>query len=659
MESITCDQFSAALYRIHFGGPYLFGETRNRGGLREGYAGLKPMRGVLIGSSGPVYGQVIPLEDGETVVGRAPSCAINVPDRSVSREHCVVRCAAEGVEVCDLESRNGTFVNGLRIRERALADGDEVTIGEVVFQFRMPVDSLSSISLMGPGAGRSARRGAGRADPETSQFLTIRAPDVPLARETATLLRVSEITRTVQALYLDRGGKERNTLERHLFELIFDLIPSRRGALALVEGNGPAPIAAYDVESDECRAAIPASVLDSVMQNHATKTGVLDGSAWLASPLSVSGRILGILYVASGSVPRDYLDGDEHMITVLCELLGLALESARDLQSLRIENARLRAGSGGENLMIGESPGMAALYASIAKVARGNSTVLIRGESGTGKELVAQSIHRNSPRASRPFVTINCAAIAETLLESEFFGHEKGSFTGAHVQRKGKLELADGGTVFLDEIGELAPGLQAKLLRVLQEHEFDRVGGSRPIRVDIRVIAATNRDLERSIAQGTFREDLFYRLNVVPLRIPALRQRREDIPALAQWFVRKFSEQTGRKVTGFSREARAILTAYDWPGNVRELQNVIERAVVMGSTEVISPDDLSDLLPDIEAPEGDEAGGFHDAVRQTRRRLIASALERANGNVTEAARALRLHPNYLHRLMTTLGLREE
>ena len=613
------------------------------------------MRGVLIGSSGPLYGQAIPLEDGETIVGRSPSSAISVPDRSVSREHCVVRCSEEGIEICDLESRNGTFVNGLRVRERVLADGDEVTIGEVVFQFRIPAEAPSSISSM----GQSAIRGAARSAPDTSQFLTIRAPDVPLARETATLLRVSEITRTVQALYLDRGGRERNTLERHLFDLVFELIPSRRGAIVLIEGDGPMPFAAYDVEAGDCRAAIPSSVLESVLQNHATRTGDSDGSTWLASPLSVSGRALGILYVASGSGPRDYLDGDEHMITVLCELLGLALENARDLHSLRIENARLRAGGSGENLMIGDSPGMTALYAGIGKVARGNSTVLIRGESGTGKELVAQSIHRNSPRAARPFVTINCAAIAETLLESEFFGHEKGAFTGAHAQRKGKLEVADGGTVFLDEIGELAPAMQAKLLRVLQEHEFDRVGGSRPIRVDIRVIAATNRDLERSIAEGTFREDLFYRLNVVPLRVPPLRQRREDIPALAQWFVRKFSEQTGRKVTGFSREARAILTAYDWPGNVRELQNVIERAVVMGSTEVISPDDLSDLLPDIEAPSSDEPGGFHDAVRQTRRRLIAGALERAGGNVTEAARLLKLHPNYLHRLMTTLGLRED
>jgi Nif-specific regulatory protein len=301
---------------------------------------------------------------------------------------------------------------------------------------------------------------------------------------------------------------------------------------------------------------------------------------------------------------------------------------------------------------------MNALYDSIAKVARGSSTVLIRGESGTGKELVARAIHRNSPRALQAFVAVNCAAIAETLLESEFFGHEKGAFTGAYAQRKGRLEQADRGTVFLDEVSELSPQLQAKLLRVLQEHEFERVGGTHVIRVDIRVIAATNRDLEQSIKNGSFREDLFYRLNVVPLRVPPLRQRREDIPLLANWFVRKFSEQTGRQVTGLSREARALLTAYDWPGNVRELQNVIERAVVMGSSSVVTPEDLFDLLPDAgSAAPAEEEGGFHEAVRQHRRRLVATALERADGNVPKAAQALKLHPNYLHRLITTLGLR--
>lgn len=645
MKSIIYISFRFRLYRKRFSALYPFGETwhRNAGG---GYTRLKLMRGALVASNGPVSGQQIALKEGETIIGCSPSSAISVPHLSISSEHCVVRCSAAGVEILDLQSRNGTFVNGLRIQQRTLEHGDKITIGEIVFQFCACDESTSAASL----ATRPA---------DIARTSIPRAPDAPLAGETATLLRLSEISRSVQRLYLDRNGRGRSTLERHLFELIFELIPSRCGVIVVIEGDGPQQLAGYDAEASDSCATIPECVLVGVLQSQATRTGVLDGCTWLASPLAVSDRVLGLLYVGSGPVRGEYAEDDEHMITVLCEFLGLALENARDLQSLHIENARLRAGSGAENLMIGESAEMTALCGRIAKVARGNSTVLIRGESGTGKELVAQSIHRNSPRATGPFVIINCAAIAESLLESEFFGHEKGSFTGAYAQRKGKLELADGGTVFLDEIGELAPSLQAKLLRVLQEHEFDRVGGTRPIRVDIRVIAATNRDLERSIAQGIFREDLFYRLNVVPLRVPPLRQRRKDIPALANWFVRKFSEQAGRNVTGFSREARAILNAYDWPGNVRELQNVIERAVVLGSTEVISPDDLSDLLPDIEAPEYEEAGGFHDAVRQTRRRLIAGALERAGGNVTEAARALRLHPNYLHRLMTTLGLREE
>lgn len=390
------------------------------------------MRGALVASNGPVSGQEIALKEGETIIGCSPSSAISVPHISISSEHCVVRCSAAGVEILDLQSRNGTFVNGLRIQQRALEHGDKITIGEIVFQFRASYESTSSASL----ASRTA---------DIVRSSIPRAPDAPLAGQTATLLRLSEISRSLQGLYLDRDGRGRSTLERHLFELVFELIPSRRGAIVVVEGDGPQQFAGYDGEAADSRATVPECVLESVLQSHATRTGVVDGCTWLASPLAVSGRVLGLLYVGSGLVPREYAEDDEHMITVLCELLGLALENARDLHSLHIENARLRAGSGAENLMIGESPGMTTLFGRIAKVARGNSTVLIRGESGTGKELVAQSIHRNSPRAARPFVTINCAAIAESLLESEFFGHEKGSFTGAYAQRKGSWNLPTGG----------------------------------------------------------------------------------------------------------------------------------------------------------------------------------------------------------------------
>jgi transcriptional regulator with GAF, ATPase, and Fis domain len=232
----------------------------------------------------------------------------------------------------------------------------------------------------------------------------------------------------------------------------------------------------------------------------------------------------------------------------------------------------------------------------IARVAPTDTTVLICGESGTGKGLVARAIHENSPRASQLFVTMNCAALAESLLENELFGRERGGFTGAVAMRKGKVEAAEGGTLFLDEVGELTPALQAKLLRVLQHHEFERVGGTRPIRVDVRILAATNRDLEAAVRSNTFRQDLFLRLNVIGFIVPPLREHREDIPALAAHFAKRFSEKLKRPPMEISDKARAALMRYDWPGNVRELENIIERAVVLGSTRVILPEDLPEAV---------------------------------------------------------------
>ncbi len=254
-------------------------------------------------------------------------------------------------------------------------------------------------------------------------------------------------------------------------------------------------------------------------------------------------------------------------------------------------------------------------------------------------------------------MAINCAALAETLLESELFGHEKGAFTGAIAQKKGKLEVAEGGTVFLDEIGELAPSLQAKLLRVLQEREFERVGGTRTIKLDVRLIAATNRDLEEEVKKGRFREDLYYRLNVVSVRMPALRERREDISLLASYFAAKYGKRSGRTVVGISPRARACLLNYEWPGNVRELENAIERAVVLGSSDLILPEDLPETILERAAPAGAPAEAFHDAVRESKKQLIIGAVEQAMGNYTEAARLLGLHPNYLHRLIRNLNLK--
>jgi transcriptional regulator with PAS, ATPase and Fis domain len=264
--------------------------------------------------------------------------------------------------------------------------------------------------------------------------------------------------------------------------------------------------------------------------------------------------------------------------------------------------------------------------------------------------VAARLIHRNSPRTGKPFVAINCAAIPEGLLESELFGYERGAFTGAVSAKKGRLEMADGGVVFLDEIGELAPALQVKLLRVLQERQFERVGGTRPISVDIRLIAATNKDLQQAVKSGTFRQDLYYRLNVVSAVMPPLRERMEDIPTLAEYFI--------VKPKPLSPEALARMTNYDWPGNVRELENAMERALVLSSDEMIRPEDLPDALLERDTPPGIASAKYHEAVKDLKRQLICSALDEAQGNYTEAAHLLGVHPNYLHRLIRNLALKD-
>src|SRR6202043_2895739 len=280
------------------------------------------------------------------------------------------------------------------------------------------------------------------------------------------------------------------------------------------------------------------------------------------------------------------------LVAAIAGASAVALDNARRIQWLEHENLRLSTEINLDHNMIGESSEMKEVYQFLARVAPTDSNVLLQGESGTGKELVARAMHRNSPRSSKPFIAINCAAIPEGLLESELFGHERGAFTGAVAQKKGRLEMADGGVVFLDEIGELAPALQVKLLRVLQEREFERLGGSRPISVDIRVIAATNKDLAAAVKARNFREDLYYRLNVVSVVLPSLRERREDIPVLAQYFVSKFAVKCKVKAKKISAEAMAHLTNYDWPGNVRELENAIERAPVLGVADTIRPQGL-------------------------------------------------------------------
>jgi Nif-specific regulatory protein len=376
----------------------------------------------------------------------------------------------------------------------------------------------------------------------------------------------------------------------------------------------------------------------------------------LAVPLEVQGRVLGAIYLDANAAGVRFDSDLLELLAALGNVAALALENARHVEWLGGEKERLEQELNIEHDMVGESEALAGVKQFIGRAAPQDSTVLIWGESGTGKELVARAIYQNSTRATKPFVAINCAAITDTLLESELFGHEKGAFTSAVAMKKGKLEMAEGGTVFLDEIGELAPGVQAKLLRVLQEHEFERVGGVKTIPLDVRVIAATNRDLKEAAEKKEFRLDLYYRLNVVSVKMPALRERRKDIPILAGYFVKRCAEKMKRDVRGISAEARACLMAYDWPGNVRELENAIERAVVLGSSEMILPEDLPESIVEHAGPDGRTATALHDGVREAKKALIERAIDQAGGNYTEAAKILGVHANHLFRLIKSLDM---
>src|SRR5579859_6365262 len=347
--------------------------------------------------------------------------------------------------------------------------------------------------------------------------------------------------------------------------------------------------------------------------------------------------------------------------------MRMVLHKELDVGKLREENRSLREALGQRYAhpnVVARSARMQEVLAMVERVAQTNSTVLLGGESGVGKDLIARAIHEKSRRASGPFIKINSTAIPENLLESELFGYEKGAFTGAAASKPGKFELADKGTLFLDEIGDVPPATQVKLLRVLQEREFERLGGTKTVKVDVRMIAATNRDLRAALEQGTFREDLFYRLNVVPISIPPLREHKEDIPYLTDYFIERFARDSGKPITGITAAAQKILMEFHWPGNVRELENIIERAVALSSGTVL---DVSDIRLD-RAPSASAAMGAGAAVpfppegqtlEQFEDDIIKEALHRANGNKSQAARLLGLSRNALRYRLAKIGVPDE
>ncbi len=630
----------------------------------------------LVALSGPLKGRVFELTAAETSIGRGSANHVAVRDSSLSRRHCVIRRAGDEFTLADLGSSNGTSVNGLPVRERQLAHGDQIGLGDSVFLFLLREDEhaplVSSVLLSDDdllkGMTVRLRREEARYPIAYEDPHQVEAGSSRAARDLNTLLKISTVI---------NGARSLTALENQLLALIAEAVPAETGAILLCEEGGAADEFAALV-GWERQAGVSRQVRVSrtivrqalgegvALLNNDVLAGADQSDSLLAAqtrsllavPLTAAGRTLGAIYLAT-SDPVVWFDEDHlQLVTAIAAVAAVALENLRRVEWLERENRRLREELNLDHNIIGESQRLREVYERIARVAPTDSTVLIRGESGTGKELAARAIHRNSARAGAPFVAINCAALTETLLESELFGHEKGAFTGAIAQKKGKLELAQGGTLFLDELGEMPPLLQAKLLRVLQEQEYERVGGTRTLKADIRVIAATNRDLEAAIKQGGFRQDLYYRLNVITLTLPPLRERQTDIPLLAAYFAAKYAAKCKRQVRGLAPAARAALCAYDWPGNVRELENAIERAVVLGADELIQPEDLPDAVLEVaSAAPAAASDDYHEAIKEAKKQLILRACEQSGGSYVEAARLLNVHPNYLHRLIRNLDLK--
>ena len=611
----------------------------------------------LLAISGSLTGAVRPLVDGQISIGRDESNQLCLIDTLVSRKHCIIQQAGEQYEVVDLASRNGTFVNGIPVSHKIVEHGDTIRVGKSELVFLMHEGETATTSQL---------RLTDKASASTLRTIRVEHPAAlptfgvevgRMARDLAALFRINNIINSIRDSVL---------LQRELLRLIFEVVPAENGAVVLLSDldeeprsictwtrqDGAVPL--IEVQRDLVHSAIweRSAVFTSAALDSSLTQNVL------CLPLVAVERTIGVIYLTSLHPAPPFREDHIHFLDSVSRIAAVTLENILALDALRSENLQLKAELNPACKLVGESRQIHQVEEFISRVAPSDSTVLIRGESGTGKEVVARAIHQSSPRPNRPFVAVNCAAIPESLFESELFGYEKGAFTGAIGMRKGKLEVADDGTLFLDEIGELAPPMQAKLLRVLQQKEFERVGGTHSIPFKARVLTATNKNLEQAIKAGEFRQDLYYRLNVVSVVVPPLREHRDDIPLLALYFAAKYSEKCKRPFKGISREARRFLMGYSWPGNVRELENAIEHAIVLGLTDEILPEDLPDG-PLEEQSAGLAGARYHDVLNQTKKELIINSLQEAKGSFPEAARLLGIHPKYLHRLVRNLNLRSD
>jgi len=571
-----------------------------------------------------------------TSIGRAGGNDVVVPEGGLADYHAQLVFDGKDFTLSEVDRKGELRINGKKKRRGKILHGDQITVGEVDLQFSI-FDETSTYDH-------------GSDDDEPS-----------LESELSGLRKLHEFSERLM-----RSTSLEDQLAA-LIDAIIEVTHAKKGFLILLHDGEPRVTVARNLRQQDLPDAVAHlsdSILQKVIQSRkplivsdalhdtyfksAESVMNLQLASVMCAPLIAQGQFLGILYVGNDDVRSLFEESSLDVLTIFAGQASLILQNALLLDQLKTDRDQLAEQLENNKFgdIIGSCTPLLDVFNKVEKVAATNINVLVTGETGTGKELIAREIHRRSPRVDDPFVVVNCGAIPENLMESELFGHVRGAFTGAVATRNGKFQAADGGTLFLDEIGEMPVALQVKLLRALQEKIVMKVGDTKPEPVDIRVVAATNRDLEEEIQKGNFREDLFYRLNVVNLHLPPLRERGDDVVVLAKYLIAKYSEEFNSKVKGFTPNALIALKKYDWPGNVRQLENRIKKAIVLCEKTLVGPEDV-DLFPEALAP----IQSLAQAREDFQRRYILEVLERNNGNRTKTARDLGVDPRTIFRYL--------
>lgn len=674
----------------------------------------------LVIRDGTKWSDVFRLISGRTVtIGRSPTNQIVVKEDQASRQHAEIFNSEGSWFVRDLNSRNGTAIGTDRVEgDQKLKPGDIIWIAKTQMAFVTDLSSAYNkkvFSKVEIGAETVTGLEIDDDDQVTMSELQITEPtnithrrqktkylqgDEPESEEftvgdgTSPVPTSHDATRLCRLAFDLANERTPRGISRMALDCLHEVTKMDAGAVLMIPKTRRTTtdpekleILAWRSESlpeyqrvsqflaETClnggEAVLARDIQDDSALGFRDAQGLIHATSVIAAPIKLNGRMIGMVHVYSTHAKKGLKPNDLEFTLAVAETLGMALKTrfreqklVEDLSKTRNQIDQLRNQLGVETEIVGASPAMFRVHEQVSKAAPSRATVLVRGESGVGKELVARAVHFSSDRRGGPFVCLNCAALSESLLESELFGHEKGAFTGATDRKAGKFEAADKGTLMLDEIGEMSPAIQAKFLRVLEGHPFERVGGNKAIKTDVRVIAATNRDLESDVRKGTFRKDLFFRLHVIQIDVPPLRKRNEDVLVLAEYFLDKYNKETGRRIIGFSPQAQQQLKRYRWPGNVRELKNVVERAVVLARGEVVQLDELSlTNLTTASESQFDMSTIVREYVpeslEQVENRHIDQTLRSTNWNKSKAAAILGIERSTLDRKIKKYGIEKD